>query len=1114
MQMQAGFMPGAMPGMGSQFPQRLQGPSPSDFSNNIRVQYTASPWQHTTPPPMGMGGVSAAPRPMHPYMTPQLPGASMGSGYNMARQSRIGSSTGFLSGMGSALGFGADLIGDTVAFGAGTAVGGLAGGFAASTAYNQLGIGNAISSAVQMPFELTVNRQRRAQQLQQSSTQFLNRGQQLSASGMGLSMGASMEMERGISSLANDNQFRLDTSSQFNRQDMMKMTQMAGNFGMLSDAQSTDEIKRSVVKISRAVHTFMKLAEEPDFTKAIESLARMRNVGFTMPEAELAVRNARTFSRMAGVSTGAMLDQAVSQGAPIAQRMGMTGAAGVGMHISAQGAAGAMAGGLGARQLELMGGREGLTSNIFSMNMQAANIDALLPAAVTMRDGKLTIDRDKLRRLMSGEVGLNQSIEQSTDNVGAMGQRGLQDLLSKDRGALRDQLTRMLGPQAGGMAMYTRARQLTQDHPQFNIAAAARILGADEQGARYIHEIGRNPAFFQGQREQLSQQERELSREDRARRRTTQDLARDEEGWFDDARTADHRRGIREHRLWAGSFGESFNRMMQSYGEDSDFAEQAEAEGGGDILAVTRGSKLTSELQRSALRDRVDAGSVGLRRSNLKKVREIRLENENILPFTGPEGFSFRQAGRGGEDLSSLLQLSLAEDLTKWGGRGFSTQEKTRRITAQQRVGATLAAATGMTELERTRGLERVGQEADLSEEKLNTIIRVGVNAYAKYLASLYHRWSRPEPVNEKDYKDKIRKALISEGKMDKDEAAKIVENNQVIEQIIAAAQAGLTEQERAVQDKSQETGEDLTAAQLTQDINVLERTADQQRVGVLSTALGVKSSETSEKDQRALIDTLSLQGPVGTINKEMLRIVAMSKGGTGGAGEAAVARRKLRARAKEFNISDAQMGDYMRQAEDRLGSIDSNVLARMGDNFAGSTAASHAAKMEQATRDLVPAFEMMQEIGLLRTLGPEGTDVLMSQGFDALRSQRNKISGLDAGLREQLGNEDFTQKDLMLRASRYAEVRTDAVIEGGSNTALRRKRTADLDDSETDAIEASLREDMIRSNSQFGESVGTFDEASRRLIKAADELTGIRIEDEVRRQLGDGYLRAQEEPK
>lgn len=1115
MQMQAGFMPGAMPGMRPLFAPPPLAPTPADFSNSIRVQFNPA-WQNPLPPPRMMGGITPVARPYDPLLQPQMPGPQFGFGYNTGRQSAIASNSGLLGGIQTGVGTAANLGGGLLAAGVGTALGGPLGGIAAGMAYDYLGVGDRLNSLATLPMQPLINQRNRALSLQQMSTGFVNRGPQLSASGIGLNMGASMQLERSISRLANNDIFQGETENRFNRADLMKISKLAGQFGMLSDAQSSDELARNLKSIFKGVSNFMKMAEEPDVQRALQTMAQMRSLGMTASSMNNAVQNARTFARMAGVSTSEMLGTAMSQGAPMAQAMGMTGAAGMQMHMAAQGAAGAFASSMGPRQLALAGGREGVTQSMFQMNMNAANIDALLPAAVTMRDGQLQVDPQKLRDLMSGRMSMNQALQQSVSSVGSMGMVGLQDLLSKDKGALRDQATRLMGPQAGMLAMYTRAAGIA-DQTGMTVSAASRLLGADERGARLIHEIGRNPEFFDAMRQQAQQQEVERAMEVQRGRGLTRSRARGEAIW----------EGLGSALIDPGTFGMSgretvrtvrqgyrgmvnrFDRFMQrEFGEEQDIEEQIAAQGGGRLLAVSRGARLGTAVQMAGLQDRINTGQVanvpGLTQILNQQFTERSARERDILSpttflapvqlaralMTGREGFGFTEISRGGANLSSTLDLSLMENITTGGGRLLSDTEKRARFRSQMRLGETLQRATQLPDAMKFQLQDRMRarlKEKGVSGEDSVNAQGIAASAYNKYLNSRYSIIGAHDPVTPEGYTAEIRKALKAQGYTE-DKINQLLADKDFMEVALSTAQESQTEKERTVQDSSQKKAEETQSALALDRINTLNDIADTARNTALAT-LGIDTDAATDIAKRELLDVLSGAGAEGDLNKDILRVEALKRARK--PREALALEEQVRQKASSRNI------DYVKrrgQVLSQISNVERDTLSELGKKLTGTD--RDQALMSRAESQLGQAAAATLAVGQQQMIGLKGAEILQTQGYGAFVAavRRGEVRGMDEQLREDIVSGRVTEQEFNVRASRYSQTQPMAAVEDGANIFGRgyNKVTGFIDDIQSRAEARAKKEDAGREPqgpTSFNESVGVFNTASKQLLRAAEKL-------------------------
>lgn len=673
MQMQSGLMPGGVPALNNQNTYRpAPVMTPAQFSNDLSINLRNTFSYQAMTPPM-FGGITPVPRTQEAQG--YLPGATMGGGWGMARQQAQGNAGKFLTSAQTTTGFGA-----RTAFGTGIGIAatpfvGPWGGAAIGMGADYL-LGDTVERMAQMPFKPMIDQQQRAMQLQNMSMNNVRRGSDLSASGMGLSLTASMDLERNLMRTADNRNFKRDTGGMFNRQDMMKLTDISSQVGLLDNSQSVDQISRDMGKIGRALSTFMKVVEEPDVRKALQMMGNMRNMGMNIPETNVAAANARVFARMAGTTVQGVM-QAGMQGAGMFQQMGMSAATGLNVGMAATGIAGTMGTSLDPRTLNMLGGREGISQSLASSTAQMSQIGAILPGLLSRgKDGKLGVDKKSLEEFMTGRGSIQDLVRQSSARM--TGKQGADFITeySTRKSELQDEVMNSMGGMGGVLMPLIMARRTIESGATKDMGAALRIAGLDEKQARTYQLLAESGTLgdtlrqqqrtMQIERQKVTAQRRESLSEAASDGRWSQFGAHALDATFNagawlapgSVRAGDLRRGLRG----IGNAAERFQR--ENFGEDTDIEEQQIAAGGGRLLRTVRPGELADSSMGTRLGKRLntDAGANAFLQNWSRNTRTA------PDPITGEINRYIRQRDQMGSADATVALPALAARLTMGPG--------------------------------------------------------------------------------------------------------------------------------------------------------------------------------------------------------------------------------------------------------------------------------------------------------------------------------------------------------------------------------------------------------------------------------------------------------------
>lgn len=477
------------------------------------------------PPPIGL---ARTPPMLQTPFTPQLPAPMFQTPYQMdiaqqqmgANQMFSGAMAGIPMGARMGMGLGGAALGAHLGGRLGPiggALGAIGGGL--------LGFGPAGGLAEQGAEGLlqpAITRRAFGMQMQGMSRNFVVGGQDLDASGRGLSMqagiGTANQMQRAVNK---------GETAGFNMRDMMGISSMAGDMGMMDMAQNSTQIVSQAKNIAKGLSAFMQLANEPDVRRAMQQMSQMRAMGLTIPETTAAMQNAQQFARMAGTTVASLGESAGRPGAMTFQQLGMTGGLGmqVGMGAGAMARQAVGAGAFTPGQLNMAGGVQGIGQQL--MESAGANIGVTFPMMAMLTrnaQGQLAIDQEARQRIDSGTVSLTQQANMAQQNIERLGGASVITELSTRLNELRDELGRQRGPQGTILSTFTQALQMQKEiGGGMTFGGALKALGLGDQQARTLEVAGQSSNFWENMQRATQQQIYEARSNEAAHRERMKD---------------------------------------------------------------------------------------------------------------------------------------------------------------------------------------------------------------------------------------------------------------------------------------------------------------------------------------------------------------------------------------------------------------------------------------------------------------------------------------------------------------------------------------------------------------------------------------------------------------
>lgn len=514
----------------------------------------------------------------------------------------------YSSGIGGGIGA---LIGSK--FGArGAALGSSIGTLAGLVGGEALGFGAAAERITDRfnPFRTIYNQ---GSQLQTGSTGYVVGGSDLEVTGRGLNGNASRHLATQLRQFSRS---MPSSGDSFTNTDMIKMTQLAGENGLLNMSQGTDQIVAQMKTVAKSMKVFMQLAGEPDMRAAMKSMGQLYSMGLSIPEAVGTAQNARMYARMAGTSFKGIM-QAGLAGAEIFQAHGLTAGLGLNVGMGSMGIAqqAVSAGAYSPQLLAMQGGVQGIAQR--EMMSQAATLRMPMMAAAVANfsggaGGGFSMNSGTAAGMASGQYNMHQLTTMGANNllnavnngggVGALGMYRLQQPM------LQDQLGRQLGPMGmqnmGFQNVLQNMKMLGLSGAGGFATVASRFYG-DAKATDMVAQAS-SPEFMANMQKQLTVQRNDL------RGQAHKAFEANRPGFIE------KHTGIKplSEQGWYNSMSEGFYEGVENIGAAFDFTNENAAEANGQSL-----QRVSSRLLASSPNERRNMARV----SNKDVAREFAL---------------------------------------------------------------------------------------------------------------------------------------------------------------------------------------------------------------------------------------------------------------------------------------------------------------------------------------------------------------------------------------------------------------------------------------------------------------------------------------------------------
>lgn len=400
-------------------------------------------------------------------------------------------------------------------------MGALAGAAGGAAFAGLSGLAQGMGNVFQMPFGPAIERRQMGAALQNMSQNWVVSGPQLHPLGRGLNRQAGIQLAGGIQDLAEEGQFQQQTGGMFNREDLMRITRLAGNAGLMDMAQNTSQIKQQLRQVAQTVRDFMQLTNDPDVTSVIRQMGQLRQFGLNPQEMTQAAQNMRMFSQAAGTSIQGLQQIGGLPGAMTFQQAGLT--AGTGFQYGNFAAASARqlvaTGGINERQLALLGGVQGITQRDIQAQAAFQSLPLMGAAQAQYGPGGWGVNAGRVGNMGAGGAqgvvtgalqAMNQGVQQG--GIGALAMFPLQQRMVQENAA------RMQTPQEMMAQRFTLAQQTGAQlglRGEAGFALGAQLAFGPEVAEQMLVQA-KTPGFFEAQRDLIRRQQRELALQQRS----------------------------------------------------------------------------------------------------------------------------------------------------------------------------------------------------------------------------------------------------------------------------------------------------------------------------------------------------------------------------------------------------------------------------------------------------------------------------------------------------------------------------------------------------------------------------------------------------------------------
>jgi hypothetical protein len=359
-------------------------------------------------------------------------------------------------------------------------------------------------------------------------------------------------------------------------QDLTKLTQMAGEGGLLDAATNIDQIGDTVTKLFKVLGTMGKITGDPEFRNNLREIANMKQMGFTIDQAVNATRDIKQYANSAGMSRQEMMAGGGAMGQSVFANAGMVGGVGMvyGAHATMQ--AKQLSGAYSPMQEALLGGREGIAQRMTAQSAQFASgpMNMMLGAAMSAGpDGTLNLDSSKMSEMLKGGMSLSGLAGKSQGNMMRIArqvkqqnpERSIPDIMSElmlKQEELQSTAAQQLGPE-GMQALQMQtisslARPSSKGGTGMGLhAAASAVTGGDTRQTNMLTGMMSSPAYYEREKDRLLERLTQVRLDSKQERLAAREVRDDMRGFHDQGKYGAARRGYKAIGEGLSSIGDT-----------------------------------------------------------------------------------------------------------------------------------------------------------------------------------------------------------------------------------------------------------------------------------------------------------------------------------------------------------------------------------------------------------------------------------------------------------------------------------------------------------------------------------------------------------------------------
>lgn len=503
--------------------------------------------------------------------------------------------------------------------------------------------------------------------------------EEMGLGGRGLNMQASMRLGRQMRTMSLQTGQPWEAGS-MNQVDMINLLRTAGDVGFLESATNVDQISKTVGNLMKLVGSLAKITGDPDFRNNLRELGNLRTMGLNMGQGMEALQMMNSYSRMAGMTRGELMQTGGLPGATRAVAAGLTPGVGLLAGAYGQGQARLLRGTFTETQQALFGDIGQIITE-GQIGFAAGVAPNIIPALLSAQGGEVGLDKKKIEELMrGGPLDITQIAGRGAQNLNTIATQVAQNRAKAEGRAVRgsevpdimletmvkmqeyqSDLANILKPEGMEQLRFQLYKGTQTYQNMGDMQAAMLVSGGNAKEAQILAQSWRDPRVRR-RREAMEEQERERQRmtdvsEARSRQEEMDDIAAQSRNSVYGAWTSFKKWWKEPMTMTESDYRKSEDQLRRMQREG------AEATGSGAVPLAGPLSYAGEDVMK-LMRDAVQAGSWNA--GSVNNIRSFRTGREQLLTEEEAK-LGARWTGENLDDWRSLVGTKNLRDAL--GGR-------------------------------------------------------------------------------------------------------------------------------------------------------------------------------------------------------------------------------------------------------------------------------------------------------------------------------------------------------------------------------------------------------------------------------------------------------------